>query len=439
MSEDLNRKIDKAITLYEQGNLKKSLKHCLKLLKKTPTNPQLLITLGNIFYIQNNYAKATEYYQQAVDLAPFNYPALANLANSFFEQKIYPRAVEYARRAVECRKEEKLGYVILGNSYQEMNNFDSAVKYLEEAARIDPSDSWTFNYLSQAYAKQENYLKAIASAWKAVTIAKEEREAHHINLGYLFYEVALEKDVPPIAECIKLWLKKYSDDPVVNYMGNALLGNQKIKIADAKYLQDIFDVFSSDFDEVLHGLDYMAPQLIGKKLEKIYKGKKNPRLKILDIGCGTGLCGAFLKKYAGWFGLDGVDLSSKMLAAAKQKKIYSRLINADMISYMNACPNKYDLMTAADVFTYVGDLEDVIKAVHKSLRKKGRIIFTVTENFINDKPYYLHISGRFIHSVGYVKFLLNNNLFEIESCERKKLRREGENFVSGYIVSAIKK
>ncbi len=440
MSSEFNRKIDKAIELYEQGNLKKARSLCLRLLEKDADNSHVLITLGNIFYVQNDYSVAEKYYQKAADVSPFSYPALVNLANSLYEQKKYAAAAEYARRAAECKSDEKLAYIILGNSYQELEDYDSAVKALTAAAKLDPSDSWIYNYLSQGYLKQQNYLQAISSAWKAVELsADEDDEAHQINLGYLFYEVALDKKADSIADCVKLWLKKYSDNPLVNYMGNALLSNQNIKTANAKYVKDIFDVFAADFDSVLRALDYRAPQLIRKCLEDIYKDKKRPRLKILDLGCGTGLCGEFLKDYAGWFGLDGVDISPKMLEAAKRKKLYSRLINSEMTAYLNNSPDRYNLMVAADVFTYVGDLENLFKAVHKSLKKKGRIIFTISENTQNDKAYYLHISGRFVHAIEYVKFMLNDSLFEIENCVRRKLRNEGDKSVMGYVISAVKK
>lgn len=96
----------------------------------------------------------------------------------------------------------------MGNSYQELEDYDSAVKALTAAAKLDPSDSWIYNYLSQGYLKQQNYLQAISSAWKAVELsADEDDEAHQINLGYLFYEVALDKKADSIADCVKLWLK----------------------------------------------------------------------------------------------------------------------------------------------------------------------------------------------------------------------------------------
>ncbi len=439
MNKNMNETIDRALSLYENGQISKAEKLCKKILRTDGKNIHALITLGNIYYIQNDYNSAENYYKKAVSVADDNYPAMANLANCLYEEKKYKQACNYAQKAIDLKKDDKLAYIILGNSSQEIDKIEEAVSSLLTAVNLDPTDSWAYNYLSQAYFKQRDYLKAISCAWKAVKLSERNENAHHINLGYLFYEIALEEKIDSMVDCIKLWVKNYKDNPIVNYMGNALLNNQKIKMADTQYLQNIFDIFSTDFDSVLSGLDYKAPALIEKMLGDIYKSNKHPRLKILDIGCGTGLCGKFLKSYSKWRGLDGVDISEGMLKIAKTKKIYSRLIHSEMISYLQKNPKTYDLMVAADVFTYVGDLQNLFEAVYDSLKKNGRILFTISENTQNDKSYYLHISGRFVHSLEYIKFILNKSMLEIEKVERKKLRNEGENNVMGYVISAIKK
>lgn len=439
MAFNFNSKIDTAIELYDKGKLQKSLRLCNELLAVDSSNPYVLITLGNIYYVQNNYKKASDFYQNAVDFNPENYSATINLANSYYELKNYLDAVYYAKNAIKQKPEEKIGYVILGNSYFELENYADSIIAFEQALKIDPSDVWVYNYLSQSYNKANNYIKAVSNGWKAVELSYGKDDAHHLNLGYIFYEIALEKDADSIADCIKLWHSKYANNSIVRYMGNALLKNQKIKTADPKYLQNIFDVFASDFDSVLSSLDYRAPALINGFLKDMYKKKDNPRLKILDLGCGTGLCGEFLQKYAGWRGLRGVDISAKMIAAAKAKKLYTHLYNADILSFLKPYKKSYDLMVAADVFTYIGELDSLFSTIAKSLRKKGRIIFTVTENNINDSDYYLHISGRFLHSIKYIQKVLSDKGLELEKCDYKKLRNEGENIVMGYVILAVKK
>ncbi|XP_041365234.1 uncharacterized protein LOC121380482 isoform X2 [Gigantopelta aegis] len=59
-------------------------------------------------------------------------------------------------------------------------------------------------------------------------------------------------------------------------------------------------------------------------MEELFPNNRH-EIKILDAASGTGLSGEALYK-AGFTNLDGVDASEKMLAVAKQKHIYQRMI-----------------------------------------------------------------------------------------------------------------
>ncbi len=439
----INKKIDKAINLYDKGEFDKSLSLCLRILNADSENSSILITAGNIFYVRNDYDSAIKYYTRVLKKNPAHYSALVNMSNSCFELKRYDDALYYAARALRKDKTGKLPYIILGNSYFAKEDYPRAVFYMEKAAELDSSDPWIYNTLSQAYQKSGDYIASLSNAWKAVEKAPAEDDAQQINLGYLFYEIALEKGVEVITECVDLWYKKYGRNPLVSYMANSLFGSLQIKEADRKYVQNIFDVFAPDFDSVLAALDYQAPSLIQKMMEEIYPDSSRGKLRILDLGCGTGLCGGFLRKYAAKKSLDGVDLSAGMLAAAAGKKYYTTLVQNDIKSFLEDNNNHdgktYDLMVAADVFTYIGELQELFENINKSLRPAGRIIFTVSENTENKNNYFLHMSGRFLHSLVYIKNILKNTCFELEFYERRKLRNEGGKAVMGYVISARKK
>ena len=49
---------------------------------------------------------------------------------------------------------------------------------------------------------------------------------------------------------------------------------------------------------------------------------------MLDLGCGTGLAGAAFRPHVDW--LVGVDLSPKMIEAARAKGLYDQLAVADI-------------------------------------------------------------------------------------------------------------
>src|SRR6185503_17156267 len=83
-------------------------------------------------------------------------------------------------------------------------------------------------------------------------------------------------------------------------------------MAPAGYVKDLFDSYADRFDdELVEWLHYRTPEL----LEQLVLRNPPPApLDILDLGCGTGLCGPLLRPIARR--LTGVDLSPNMLAKA---------------------------------------------------------------------------------------------------------------------------
>jgi predicted TPR repeat methyltransferase len=221
-------------------------------------------------------------------------------------------------------------------------------------------------------------------------------------------------------------------------MSNAIINNEKVSHVDNIFVREIFDAFADDFEDVLHNLDYKVPTLISKSLDSLFSNLKLKKMKILDVGCGTGLCGKYLKKYSKFRGLDGVDISPKMLKIAKQKKLYTHLYNRDLRKFLDSHTSSYDLIVAADVFTYFGELNPLFILLYNSLRKGGRILFSISENNFNNNNYFLHQSGRFLHNRKYVENSLNRQGFFIEKLNRACLRNEGDKKVYGWIVMAQK-
>ncbi|MFC7539927.1 class I SAM-dependent DNA methyltransferase [Siccirubricoccus deserti] len=70
-------------------------------------------------------------------------------------------------------------------------------------------------------------------------------------------------------------------------------------------------------------------------------------LRVLDLGCGTGLSGVALAPFAAR--LEGLDLSPRMLAEAGRRGLYQALHQADLLSFLPAHPAAYGLVAAVDV------------------------------------------------------------------------------------------
>jgi predicted TPR repeat methyltransferase len=99
------------------------------------------------------------------------------------------------------------------------------------------------------------------------------------------------------------------------------------------------------------------------------------RWTVLDLGCGTGLAGMALRDLAGR--LEGVDLSARMLARARARGLYHSLDKADLVTTLAAGDAAYDLIVAADVLIYLGDLARVFSGAAGRLVPGGRFAFTL--------------------------------------------------------------
>ena len=94
--------------------------------------------------------------------------------------------------------------------------------------------------------------------------------------------------------------------------------------------------------------------------------------------------------------LEGIVFSKAMIEEAKQKKIYNKLVQSEIIHYLKNYDLNFDYFIAADVLIYVGDLFEVFKLIKDRNTKSGNLIFSIEKN-LNDN-YHLEKNGRYSHS-----------------------------------------
>ncbi len=162
---------------------------------------------------------------------------------------------------------------------------------------------------------------------------------------------------------------------------------------------------------------------------------------VLDLGCGTGLVGVAIAPFARR--LVGVDLSLKMLERARERKLYDRLEHRDLLSLMQLDPaSSYDIIAAADVFVYVGKLDDVVREAARLLRVGGALVFSVeaieaTSEATDTAPshdYRLLASGRYAHSAEYLRKLARDNGFGKIDLSAADIRLERGAPVRGWLT-----
>uniref|UniRef100_UPI001F248BE2 class I SAM-dependent DNA methyltransferase n=1 Tax=Falsiroseomonas oryziterrae TaxID=2911368 RepID=UPI001F248BE2 len=168
--------------------------------------------------------------------------------------------------------------------------------------------------------------------------------------------------------------------------------------APAEYVRELFDQYAPRFDADLQDqLGYRTPRLLAALLDRAGVAADGTR-RVLDLGCGTGLSGLPLKPHARR--LVGLDLSPRMLAEARRRGIYDALEEADLLDWLPRHPGRFDLIAAADVLNYLGDLGPALAAIAAALAPGGIAAFSIEAG--EGAPFALGSGMRYRHDPAHV-------------------------------------
>ena len=196
------------------------------------------------------------------------------------------------------------------------------------------------------------------------------------------------------------------------------------------FVETLFDQYAEKFDDALvRTLEYRVPDLLMQAISAQSAGRFGVAV---DLGCGTGLMGERLRPVSQR--LEGYDISAEMLRKARTKGVYDHLAKADLQTFSHD-GGKVDLVTAADVFMYVGALEGVFAAVAGMLAPGGLFAFSV-ELLAGEGDFALQPSRRYAHSEAYVRRVLADKGFSVRSLVVETIRQDRREPVEGLIVVA---
>ena len=119
-----------------------------------------------------------------------------------------------------------------------------------------------------------------------------------------------------------------------------------------EYYRDFAEIYDTEFAD---DKGYVYPAVIA---EVFARHRKPSDALIADIGCGTGLVAGVLRTQNSnqnkndSFEIDGIDLSKEMLDAAREKKLYRALYQADLTQSLSHLPGNYGAVLSAGTFTF---------------------------------------------------------------------------------------
>ena len=448
--------------------------------------------LGRAYYSKNQLDKAREYYEKAISLMNHYGDAHYNLAILLTKLGEHKEAISHLKQTLALNPNQPAAYSQLAEIYLSSSDYEHAINNYLKRLDYEPEHIESFFLLGQAYLKNNQIDDALAALKKTLTLQPKHPQANHYlanaeliagdtnkalsyyfrqlemepmvesfyNIGvllmhqnrhkeslqYLEYAAGMDPSYFPVhvnlgAIYLKLnriadAIRRYKDaliikpdDVEIQHILAALANEKTPDQAPREYLSHLFDQYATYYDKHLtEYLHYKGHELLFKTIEE-ESTTDNPKWTILDLGCGTGLCGKLFKVFAKK--LIGIDVSEKMIAIAKEKEIYDVLTVTDVESALDQYKEN-DLIIAGDVFSYIGKLDFIYQKAYDALKSGGLFAFTVEKTYT--EPYELQKTIRYAHSKKYLNNLTKKTHFKTLRLDNIVLRKQHKAPIEGYLL-----
>jgi predicted TPR repeat methyltransferase len=369
-------------------------------------------------------------YDKALLIAPASAEVLCNRAIVLHALGRNEEALLSAARAIEAKLRYAEAHTASGNILQALQRFEEAVDSYSMAIDVLGNSS-NPDRRAEAHCNRGTALLRLHAFEEAL---RDYDRAIGLQAGYAlahYYRGNALRALSRLEEAVAAYetAQRHGFDAVQVQFALASVGKGRAPAnAPEGYVKGLFDQYAGHFDQHLQGvLEYRMPEYIGAALQLF---GPHADLVTIDLGCGTGLCADYLRPMSRE--LIGVDLSDQMLDKARQRGQYDELSCADMVTFLSERTEPCDLVVAADVFVYVGDLEPVFHEVRRNLRGQGLFCFSVEVG--DGAGFTLQPSNRYAHSASYIERLASMDNFELLSLERKGVRRENLVDLQAFVV-----
>ncbi len=416
--------------LYSAGNRLAEAENCLALAQViVPESPAIAFQLGTLLHARGQREMAIEQFQKTLALDPLHWQAAYNLGTVLLAAGKTAEAIASYEKAASLQPGDADIHFNLGLAYSKAGRLAEAVQAYLRALEMAPDDAEVHYNLALLYKKLDCKEEAVASLELAVALRPDYAQAHG-NLGVLYLE---QGRVEAAAACYRRLIDLGHNIESARHILAALTGITTLT-APSSYIADLFDSFSGHFEErLLVDLEYRTPWEL-KSLLEAETGREQAYSRLLDLGCGTGLVGQVFADLVPW--RVGVDLSPGMIEQAAAKKVYAHLEVAEIVDFLSRHQESYDLIVAADVLIYVGELEKIFLLLAQRLAAGGRILFST--ELVEGEGYVLRQSGRFAHSSHYINAIAEKAGLRVLAAQSARIRKEKGEWIVGSLFLLCK-
>lgn len=389
------------------------------------TQARVLFFEGNALFESGLFDEALRHYQSALALVPGRPSVLANLGATLCRLGRWPEAVHTLEQATRADPAHRDAWSALGLAYEALSRWAEAAQALQRALELGAANPALRVTLAGCLLQLQRPAEALKALDEALALDPTMAEAW-TQRGHLLRDIGEHAEA---ARSFEQALAHGGDEALLRFCLAPTRANEAAPAHPPRdYVEALFDSYADDFQEHLLGhLKYQAHETL---LAPLREGGRHYPL-VLDLGCGSGLCGKIIRPLAD--AVDGVDLSQGMVERARASGAYRRVEHADLLDFLRGGAEPADLVIAADVFIYVGALDEVFAAVRQRLKPAGCFAFSL-ERADPGQDLQLRPSLRYAHSQGYVERLAQAHGFAVRRICEAPLREDQRRPVPGLYV-----
>jgi predicted TPR repeat methyltransferase len=404
--QDIQKIYTRAVAAHERGEVAEAIEGYGKILAQFPDADVVLYNQGLALFDLHRFGQAAAVFALAAELRRDDADTWYNLGLALKQERKYSEAMDAYKQALALQPDDPDILFNLANCCRESGDREEAAVYYARLLELEPENVSALNNFAYLCHLRHDYARA---------------EQLYLRL------LALQPDHPGTRHMLAALTGKFTGTP------------------ENAYVRDLFDQYSDSFEQSLvEKLGYRVPELLSELVFRIFPVQRTRRRKIykhcLDLGCGTGLAGKFFRCVCTQ--LTGVDLSEKMIAHAADKNIYDRLVADDVVHFL--CEDKqhqdkqqYDLLLAADLLTYLADLEPLLRAAFQRAAAGGIFVFSTEHG--EKHQWQVRQTGRFAHRPDYVVEVAQRSGWQLITSEEADLRREEDAWIRGDLFVLAKK
>ncbi|MFI4955110.1 MAG: tetratricopeptide repeat protein [Gammaproteobacteria bacterium] len=416
-----------ACLLAEQQDWAAAIREFEEVLNQEPTCTPACYNLAICWQGTRDDNKAAEYLEKTLTLDPQHALAAQALGSILLKQEHYAEAKTYLVIALQDSPTDPDIYYNLALACLGEGQKLDALYYFNELLKHHPYHIDAEYNCAVIYQQDGNYPAALR-AYNRILELNPEHFASLYNSALIFQANA-EYD-----HALTYYQRAYKIDPQHKSLAFLIqaLQQQTPSKAPTEYIETLFDGYADHYDRHMQQqLRYSVPKQL---FELFFRYAEHANVKqdytLIDLGCGTGLAGEYFKPICDT--MVGIDLSTHMLRQASRKQIYTTLNQQDNVEYLLKLKQDTDIIIAADVLGYYGDLNQLFSAVHQTLRVGGWFLFSI-EAYAGEEKFHLQPHARFAHQPQYIESLAEQNGFSILAKQASTLRFQQEQPVNGYL------